>query len=139
MGAFRSDGMARNAETRPPVRSGDAADGASVAPETLLALLEDDHSQAILSSIADEAKPAREILGEVTASRATVYRRLNSLEDAGVVASGITLDADGHHRQAYRAVLSDVTVSVGPDGLSVEVVTEDRAGDGPRLASAHSE
>ncbi len=124
---LRSDRMARNTTTRPPVRSGDeaTAEDAPVAPETLLELLEDEHTQAVLSTIAAEAKPAREILDEVSASRATVYRRLNSLEDAGLVESGISIDADGHHRQAYRAVLSDVTVSVEPDGLSVEVDTED--------------
>lgn len=123
---YHSDGMVRNGSTRPPVRSGDDAtvEETPVAPETLLELLEDDHTQAILSSIATEAKPAREILEEVTASRATVYRRLNSLEEAGLVESGIAIDTDGHHRQSYRAVLSDVTVSVEPDGLSVEIDTD---------------
>lgn len=126
VGTLRSDVMARNAPTRPPIRSDAEAttDETPVAPGTLLELLEDEHSQAILSSIADEQKPAREILEEVTASRATVYRRLNSLEDAGLVESGIAIDTDGHHRQVYHAVLSDVVVSVEPDGLSVEVDTE---------------
>jgi|APHM01.1.fsa_nt_gi Transcriptional regulator PadR-like family. len=121
-----SNVMARNGTTHPPAHSADAAtsEDVPVAPETLLELLEDDHTQAVLSSIAAEAKPARAILEEVTASRATVYRRLNSLEEAGLVESGIDISGDGHHRQTYRTVLSDVVVSVEPDGLSVTVETD---------------
>lgn len=90
-----------------------------VVSEEVIELLEDDHARAMLTATVDTEMSARELVETVSASRATVYRRLNSLEEAGLVETGVELDADGHHREVYSAAPSRITVSIGPDGLSV--------------------
>ncbi|MFB6102611.1 MAG: ArsR/SmtB family transcription factor [Haloplanus sp.] len=93
--------------------------------EEVLALLEDDYSRTILEAINTDARPACDLVDACDASRATVYRRLNRLEDAGLVTSRLTYDADGHHRTVFEATLDAVTVDLGDDGLALTVSTGD--------------
>ena len=73
--------------------------------EEVLSLLADDHAQAIIELISEEALPVREIATELDISRATVYRRLNRLEEAGLVDAAMTYRSDGRHRQRFRATV----------------------------------
>ncbi|MFB6194226.1 MAG: ArsR/SmtB family transcription factor [Halobaculum sp.] len=90
-----------------------------------LDLLSDDCATRILSMVADESAPARQISRRLDVSRATVYRRLDRLEEAGLVASSVTYDPDGHHRRVYRAAVAEVTVAIDGDGVAVESVESD--------------
>lgn len=91
--------------------------------EELLALLDADHTQTILEETRDTPLPARALAEACGTSRATIYRRLNSLEDAEIVESRMRYDADGHHRTVYEATLESVTVDVTEDGYAVSVTT----------------
>jgi DNA-binding HxlR family transcriptional regulator len=95
------------------------------ASEELLALLDADYTQSILEAIRTEAKSARALVEECGASRPTIYRRLNSLEEAGLVESAIAYDPDGHHRTAFEATLETVAVDMTDDELSVSVSTKE--------------
>lgn len=92
---------------------------AALAPGDLLDLLDDEHVQMILEQTASEPKRARELADASNASRATVYRRLNRLEDAGLLTSRMAYDAEGHHHQVFRTTLEAATISL-TDGLHVE-------------------
>ena len=85
-------------------------DGRDVETESLLSLLGDEYTQAILSAMGDDSVPAREIADCADVSRPTVYRRLNRLEAAGAVETVMTVDGDGHHRQAFRVTLTELAV-----------------------------
>jgi len=113
-------------------RSGATADDGptvTVPPDDLFELLNDDHVRRILRATRDEALPARELIDRCDASKPTVYRRLNRLADAGLVASRQAYDPDGHHRQTFRSTLDSVTVALTDDGLEADVETVDRSGD----------
>lgn len=113
--------------TRPESESGPAGKTADLAPTTLLELLDDDYARGILEATTDEAVPARRLAERLDASRTTVYRRLERLEEAGLVEPTMTYDADGYHRKEFRATLRSVTVTL--DGGTVEAtvdVTDDR-------------
>lgn len=97
----------------------------SDSPLELLALLDDDHTLTILQAIQTEPKSARALADECDASRPTIYRRLNSLEEFGLVSADMTYDADGHHRRRYRATLETVTVGIEEDGFSANVATSE--------------
>lgn len=114
--------------------SADAGSNEQVDAEYLLALMDADYTLDILEAISAEAKSARVLVRECGASRATVYRRLNDLEAAGVVDSELTYDADGHHRAVYETTLERVTVSVTAAGLSATASTGDSPRDSPRVA-----
>jgi len=92
-------------------------------PTDLLSLLNAEYTQSILEAIQRESKSARAIAEECGASRPTVYRRLNALEEAGLVDAGMALDADGHHRTVFETTLEAVSVDLASDGLSVTVAT----------------
>jgi len=112
---------------------------ATPAPAALLELLDADHTQTILAETRDTPRSARALADACGASRATIYRRLNRLEDAGIVDSGMRYDADGHHRTVYEATLESVTVDVTDDGYSLSVTTDSGAStapDPPRLRSS---
>jgi predicted transcriptional regulator len=94
-------------------------------PIELLSLLDDEHTLALLQAIQTEAKSARALSEECDASRPTIYRRLNSLEEFGLVRSEWSFDADGHHRTMYESTLETVTVDIEDDGFSAQVATSE--------------
>lgn len=108
----------------PAGRRTDASTDRRPATDRLLASLDAEYAREILEAIRTDPKPARELAAECDASRATVYRRLNDLEEAGLVASWTVHDPDGHHRTVFEATFESVTVDLGVDGLSVSVATE---------------
>lgn len=117
---------AARAESRPRRRAAhsevrEKAD--DVDTDDLLSVLEDDCGRTLLEQVAGEAKPARALVEAVDASRATVYRRLNALEEAGLVETATQYDEDGHHRKVFRATLERVTLELDDGGLSAHVAT----------------
>lgn len=107
--------------------------------ETLLELLDADHTQTILAETSAAPRSARALADTCGASRATIYRRLNRLEDAAVVESDMRYDADGHHRTVYEATLESVTLDVTEDGYALSVTTRGDASatpDSPRVRSS---
>lgn len=94
-----------------------------------LELLSDDCASRILSIVVTEPAPAREIAQRLDVSRATVYRRLDRLEEAGLVDATLSYDPGGHHRRVYRATVDQLTVTISDDGVTVEP-----ADDGPAVA-----
>jgi len=107
---------------RQPDRVDDQSGGAPDATaEDLLELLDADHTQTILAETRTDPRSARALADACDASRATIYRRLNRLEDAAIVESSIRYDADGHHRTVYEATLESVTVDVTDAGYALSV------------------
>lgn len=105
------------AESGPGLRADETE---TVDPDELLSLLSDDHAREILKLVASEELPAREIADELDASRTTVYRRLDRLEDAGLVDTSMAFHPDGHHRQRFHASLDEVVLSFEDGGLIVD-------------------
>lgn len=91
----------------------------SIDPDELLSLLSDEHALEILKLLHDRDLPAREIADEVSASRATVYRRLNRLEEAGLVDTSMVFHSEGHHRQHFQASLDEVVLAFEDGGITV--------------------
>jgi predicted transcriptional regulator len=77
------------------------------------------YAQQILEAISTDAKPARDIAVECGASRATVYRRLNSLQEAGLVETEMQYDGDGHHRTVFRTDFESLALEMTVDGLTM--------------------
>jgi DNA-binding HxlR family transcriptional regulator len=111
-----------------------------VAVEEILSLLADDYVRSILDALTDGPKPATEIADRCDASTVTIYRRLDRLETAGLVAVETQVAPDGNHRAQYRARPASIAVSISEAGLTgeltVESTVEPAAGDyGHRPAS----
>jgi DNA-binding Lrp family transcriptional regulator len=96
---------------------------ATVDSEQTLSMLGDDYAREILMAISTEALPAREIADRLDLSRATVYRRLNRLESAGVVRATMSYHPDGHHRKQFQADFDRLVLSIETDSIDVDKST----------------
>jgi len=96
------------------------SDETTIDSEEAIRLLSDDHARRVLDELDEAPLPASELVERLNSSRATVYRRLDSLESAGLVQSSISVRTDGHHRQQYSVAVDRVRLGVGRDGVTIE-------------------
>ncbi|OYR40556.1 hypothetical protein DJ82_07390 [Halorubrum sp. Ib24] len=110
--------------------SGDGSEGPRTADSApvLLELLDNEHTQNILEALCRGPKRGRDLIDACEASRATVYRRLDRLEAAGLVATELYVDPDGHHCETYQIRMDrlHVTVESGTVSVTVRLTTEER-------------
>lgn len=101
----------------------DAESPAAKRPESgeLLESLSDEYSRDVLTCLGGSPHSARELAEKLDASRATIYRRLDRLTEAGLVRSTVSIDADGHHRQQYDVAAELATISFGAEGVTAAV------------------
>lgn len=112
---------AYNQAEREMTHSGPSAgsDSQAVDSDDLLSVLSDDSARTILKMISDDSLAAGEIADRLDLSRATVYRRLNRLEEIGAATTSLAYDSDGHHHKQYQATLDQVIVSISADGIAI--------------------
>jgi len=111
-GGVVQSAVATTEETRPTA--------ADVEPEAVLELLSDTHARRVLELLCDRPATAPALVESMAASRATVYRRLNDLEAAGIVEAAVAVDPDGHHRKRYHLVVDDLQLRFGADGIAID-------------------
>jgi len=127
--------------TAPPASRGDRGPDRSeqvptVSAEQLLELLGDEYTRRILRAVTDKPRTGREIAETADVSKPTAYRRLERLEEAGLVVPTQRLDPDGHHCKQFHAVVAGMDFDIGPDGVSVSFQTDDTPGNSSRRALA---
>ncbi len=96
-------------------------------PEEVVDLLADEYVRSILAVLGDCGRTAPEVARRCGCSRATVYRRLDTLAEAGLVAREPGVDPDGHHRTRFRTRPVRIDVSVCADGVDGQAARPDRA------------
>lgn len=100
--------------------------------ESLLQLIGDEYTQRVLAAFGDEAVTGRELIERAEVSKATAYRRLDDLQEVGLVESTLHIDPDGHHCEQYQLAVSELAVSFGADDFEVTFEPGDSAGVGDR-------
>jgi len=120
--AFGNDGQPRTSPSNSPLTVPDEGQP-SINPDELLSLLSDDYGREILKLTSGTGLPAREIADRLDASRATVYRRLDRLKDAGLVETSMAIHSEGHHRQHFHASLNKVSLSFEDGNIIVKQTT----------------
>jgi len=109
----------------------DSRNAVSIPDDELLELLGDEYTREVLEAVIDQPRSGRAVAEATTVSKPTAFRRLNRLEAAGLVTTELCIDGDGHHHDEYRAVVTDISVELGSDGLSVDVSVEQSAAGAP--------
>lgn len=99
--------------------------------DELLDLLGDEYARRVLKSIAEKPRTGNEVIEAAGISKATVYRRLNRLEEAGLVETTTRIDTDGHHCKQFHAVIGRLAIDFDDSGYdaSVQVQSSGRSGD----------
>lgn len=95
----------------------------------LLELLGDEYTRRVLTAVTQQPRSGREVMEVADVSKATAYRRLGELEDAGLIESKTVFDPDGHHHEQFRTVVDAVDVQFTDTGVNV-AVTSTEAVDG---------
>lgn len=93
----------------------------SDAGEDVVDLLGDEYVRTILAETCEEPKSVDALSEACDADPSTIYRRVERLEAAGLLADEQRLDPGGHHYKEYTAVLEAVHVYVRTDGYRVEI------------------
>ena len=94
----------------------------AVETDAVLELLSDEYARQVLESLCNRPATAPALVESMAASRATVYRRLNDLEAAGLIAPAVAVDPDGHHRKRYHLIVDDLQLQFGADGIEITLV-----------------
>ena len=89
--------------------------------DELLDTLGDERSRAVLAAVNDEPRSAKELACALDASLPTVYRRLDDLQDAGLITAHTAVAADGNHYQRYSCTFEELSVRLDDDSYVVEV------------------
>jgi len=95
----------------------------SMQPTDILELLGDEYTQRVLTAIGDQARTCQEIMSAADVSKATAYRRLECLEDAGLVKATQRLDPDGQHCKQFHTVVEQIDVKFSSDDFEVTIET----------------
>lgn len=85
---------------------------------TILRLLGDDYARRILAC-SDQPKTATEIANECGLPTSTTYRKVDQLQDAGLLEESLRPSVEGKHATEYRRVIDRISVSF-PGGVTVE-------------------
>ncbi len=98
----------------------------------LLELLGDEYTRRVLQAVVEEPRSGTDVMEAADVSKATAYRRLGNLEDAGLIESQTVFDPDGHHHEQFRAVVESVDIEFGSDGLAVSIETTEESAKSSR-------
>lgn len=91
---------------------------------TVLEVLGDATSRKLLWLLGEAggAMTARELADVCDVSLTSVYRKLDQLTEAGLVAEQAEVDPDGHRRSRYRPVVDQIEIGLGADdGVEVRL------------------
>lgn len=100
----------------PSARNPFADDTVDVDPDSVFTALDDDACRKILGAVSDDALTATEVSETCDVPLSTTYRKLDLLQDAGLIEERIRISASGQHANEYVRRVEDVTVSVSHGG-----------------------
>lgn len=88
-------------------------------PPAALELLADSYARELLVVLSRGPRCGRALAEACSFSRPTVYRRLNRLEDAGLVEAETRLDPDGNHCKEFTLVRDSLQVTIADGAITV--------------------
>ena len=89
--------------------------------ERLLDLFGDAYTRRVFEAVSERPRCGRAVAEAADVSRATAYRRLNDLRDAGLVTSEYQVASDGHHRKQFVASARHLSVSLDDGDIEAAV------------------
>jgi predicted transcriptional regulator len=102
-----------------------------VSEQELLELLGDEYTRRVLRAVTEQPRSGSEVVDAAEVSKATAYRRLGNLEDAGLIRSEMIFDPDGHHHERFHTVVDSIAIEFGSEGASVRIETDDENTESP--------
>ena len=104
--------------------AGESADSAA-----LLRLFADEYSRKILLAADEEPRTAKSLSRVCDASLTTVYRRLSTLQERGLVTVHSTVGSGGEHKRLFETTIESFRVDIDDGELDLSVETRDELAD----------
>lgn len=108
----------------------------AVEADELLELLGDEYTYRVFEAVVEEPRTGRELIDATGVSKATVYRRLEELEEVGLVESTMNIASDGNHCKQFHAVVSSLEVGFDADGFTARLESNTRPDASARAGTA---
>lgn len=96
---------------------------------SVLELLGDEYAQQILRAVSEGQMSANALHDVCDASLATVYRRIDTLVDHGLLREQVELDSDGNHCHVYKTNFESIDVQLTDGDFEVHVRPGDQTAD----------
>ena len=90
-----------------------------------LDVLGDECARTILIGASERPLTAKELTALTDCSSATVYRRINTLLELGLLDERIRFDSDTKQKTAYETAVSYVGIGISADGIAVTTAKTD--------------
>lgn len=97
--------------------------------ERVAGLIEDETARCILVAAYGESKSVTALTECCDASKPTVYRRLEDLEDCDFVLQETKVKSDGNHHPVYRTNVRRVTFDVTDQGVEFTIDRDEPMAD----------
>lgn len=102
--------------TQKPKQQPDRPEDIDLSATDLFELFGDEYTRRVYDTITEQPRSGRAVAEAANVSRATAYRRLNDLRDAGLVRTEMMICEDGHHKERFKSVSTSLSISLG-DGI----------------------
>lgn len=89
--------------------------------ESAIVSLEDDCSRCILVHAYEQPMSVQQLASRCDTSQATIYRRVEVLQEHDLLTETIVPDEDGHHYRVYQTTVTAIRVSISDDGFDVDI------------------
>lgn len=89
--------------------------------EEILDAMGDAYARDVLAATCREPRSAQDIATLLDHSLQTVYRRLDSLEEHGLVTATLQISGDGNHYRVFEAAFDNVLISVEDEEYDVTI------------------
>lgn len=89
--------------------------------DELLDTLGDERSRAVLAAVNHEPRSAKELAAALDVSLPTIYRRLDDLQDTGLVTARTAVADDGNHYRRYSCTVEELSVRLDDDDYVVDI------------------
>lgn len=93
-------------------------------PADLFALLDDEYARAILTETSVRPMSVKNLSEVMDASLPTIYRRVERLQDCGLLEERPAFQQEGRHYGVFEARLERIDIELDDGELTVSVETE---------------
>lgn len=97
--------------------------------EQMLETIGDQGARTILATLSQEPRSAKELTEQLEYSAATIYRRLNLLEQHDLVESQTVVADDGNHYQIYKCTFDSTVIRLQDDEYDIRIFRTDNLPD----------
>lgn len=97
--------------------------------EEVLNTIGDKSIRTILAALSREPQSAQELSTNLDFSQATVYRRLETLEEHKLIKDRTIVADDGNHYKLYECNFNSTVISLDDDEYDVRIFREDNLPD----------